>query len=97
MALYRHPRQNALKTGTTAPGAKLYFYAPGTTDAKGVYEADGDALANPVVADANGIFPAIYGFGPYKVVMEDANGSTLWTEDNYYLDDSPDAQTSRIL
>lgn len=97
MALYQNPRQNALKLGQTAPGAKLNFYEPGTTTAKGIYDADGNALSNPVVADSNGIFATIYGFGPYKVVMTDSNDSTLWTEDDYYFDDSPSSQVSRLL
>lgn len=88
MAIYTSPWANALKDGNTAPGALLNFYEVGTTTAKGVYDEDGDALTNPVVADSNGIFAPIYGFGAYKVVLTDSAGTVLKTKETYTFDEA---------
>lgn len=47
---------------TTLPGAKLYFYAANSTTPVNTYADKQGAVANtnPVVADANGIFPPIF-------------------------------------
>lgn len=62
-------------------GAKLYFYATGTTTHQAVYADSGltTPLANPVEADASGAWPAIYmdGAKVYRIVMKDADGATL--------------------
>jgi len=61
--LFTLPKQVPISSsGNPYPGAKLYFYAAGTTTAQLVY-SDVDlttAHAQPVQADANGRFPAIY-------------------------------------
>lgn len=48
--------------GFPMPGAKLQFYQTGTTTPQNVFTSStlGVALPNPVVADAGGLFPAIY-------------------------------------
>jgi hypothetical protein len=65
-------------------GAKLYFYEVGTTTLKTVYsnKAETVALPNPVIADGNGRFPAMYISGLYKNVLTDNADSPIWTEDD---------------
>ena len=72
--------------GTTYPAALLYFYTTGTSTPKNTYSnADlliGNVNANPVVADANGLFGPIYlTSGDYKVILKDADANTIWTVD----------------
>lgn len=86
-ALFTPPRYAPMSgNGTSYPGAKLYFYVTGTTTPKDTYsDADLDPAhvnANPVVADANGLFGVIYlDSGDYKVILKDASDNTLWTVD----------------
>ena len=86
-ALFAPPRYSPMSgNGTSYPAAKLYFYETGTTTPKDTYnDADLDPAhvnANPVVADANGLFGVIYlGTGDYKVILKDASDNTLWTVD----------------
>lgn len=70
-------------TGAPYPGMQVYFYSAGTTIAQPVYQ---DILkstphAFPVVADANGILPAIYLDDSlptnYRVVFRDALGALI--------------------
>lgn len=71
--------------GVPVSGAKLYFYQAGTTTDQAVYQDSGLTTphAQPVVADANGIFAAIYlSATTYKVVLKDASGVTIATYDN---------------
>lgn len=62
-------------------GAKLYFYASGTSTPQSVYsdEALTTPLSNPVTADAAGAWPSIYVDQAltYRVVIKDADGNTL--------------------
>lgn len=66
-------------------GAKLYFYEPGTTTDRTVYQDDGlsTAHAQPVVANSAGLFAAIYldDSLEYKVVAHTADDVELWTVD----------------
>ena len=64
-------------------GAKLYFYETGTSTPKNTYSDQGDttANANPVIADANGVFSDIFISGQYKVVLKDKNGTQIWEAD----------------
>lgn len=74
-------------------GAKLVFYATGTSTLKTIYSEAGLSvpLANPVTAVSSGagaIYPDIYLDGIYKVVQQDdsgtagvADGVVLWTRD----------------
>ena len=86
-ALFTPPRYAPMSgNGTSYPGAKLYFYVTGTTTFKDTYsDADLDPAhvnANPVVADANGLFGVIYlESGDYKVILKDASDNVLWTVD----------------
>ena len=57
-------------------GALLYFYVVGSGTPKNVYTtaAATTAHANPVVADAKGVFDAIYLSGDYDWVLQNKNG-----------------------
>jgi len=72
--------------GDPIPGAKLYFYAAGTTTPQSTFSDSGLTTpnTNPVVANARGEFGAIFlqSFD-YKVVCTDADDLTLWERDNY--------------
>ncbi|UXO93936.1 tail spike protein [Pseudanabaena phage Pan3] len=69
------------------PGAKLYFYATGTTTKQPVYTSSAltTQLPNPVVANAAGKFPAIYlnDALTYRCYIEDADGNELADSDPY--------------
>jgi len=70
--------------GNTLPGAKLYFYTTGTSTPKNTYSDAGLSVpnANPVVADANGLFGPIYlASGDYKAILKDSADVTVWTVD----------------
>lgn len=71
--------------GHVYAGAQLFFYQTGTTTLQTVYADSGATtpLSNPVVADANGLFPAIYlsNVLAYKTVLLSAAGATLRTTD----------------
>lgn len=71
--------------GNPYAGAKLYFYVTGTTTLQNTYSdsALSSANTNPVVADANGLFSAIY-LDPtltYKAVLKTSADVTIWTRD----------------
>jgi hypothetical protein len=74
--------------GNVRASAKLYFYQTGTTTLQNTY-ADAALSAvntNPVVADSNGLFPAIYlgdppTFVAYKGVLKTSADVTVWTAD----------------
>jgi hypothetical protein len=59
--------------GVGVPGAKMFFYAPGTTTKRPVYSTSAltTQLSNPVVADGAGRFPNIYldNALTYKIVI----------------------------
>ena len=85
MALFVLPRASAYGQNVISfPGAKLYFYEAGTLTAKTTYSDPGLTVANadPVVADANGVFDAIFLTGSYKVILKDSADVTIWTEDD---------------
>lgn len=81
------------------PGAKLYFYAAGTSTPQAVYSNTGltTPLANPVEANAAGVWPSIYldGALSYRLVLKDADGATL-DEQDPYLADIADAITGDL-
>lgn len=62
-------------------GARLFFYASGTSTPQPVYSSDAltTPLSNPVEADAAGAWPSIYldQSKTYRVVVKDASGVTL--------------------
>lgn len=65
--------------GDPAPGAKAYFYQSGTNTLRTVYTTEDATVAHasPVVADAQGVFPAVFATGACKVLITDAAGVTL--------------------
>lgn len=73
------------------PGAKLYWYISGSSTETDTF-ADNDLQvpnSNPVIADANGRFPAMYlNSGSYKYVLTDADDVTIVTRDPYIADAS---------
>jgi len=87
MDIFYLPKQVAVdSTGAPLAGAKLYFYQAGTTTPTDTYttSARSVAHANPVVADSEGVFDAIY-LGTtynYKAVLKTSGDVTVWTQDN---------------
>ena len=81
-----------LSDGSACNGCKLYFYEPGTTTLKTVYTDSGltTAHTNPVTAASSGRFDPIYMDGTYKVVLKDADGNTIDTNDNFSTGSSSD-------
>jgi hypothetical protein len=78
------PRLWALDAGISLPGALLETYESASSTPLATY-SDGNLSvlnANPVVADANGLFPAIY-LQPkaYKVILKTAAGATVYSQD----------------
>lgn len=71
--------------GNPMLSAQLYFYTQGTTNPANTYSDVSltAANANPVIADAGGLFGAIYldNSTTYKAILKDANGSTIQTLD----------------
>ncbi|WP_226781964.1 YncE family protein, partial [Oceaniglobus trochenteri] len=66
-------------------GAFLYTYEAGTTTPVNTFSNLGNTVANeyPVVADGNGVFPAVYlPGGTYKFRMTDPDGAILYEADN---------------
>ena len=83
------PYMQLLSSNAEAPAllasSELYFYDPGTTDARTVYQDSTllTAHAQPVVANSAGRFAPIYlPVGNYKVIHKDSSGNTIWTADN---------------
>jgi hypothetical protein len=87
-SLFTMPRAVGLDAGVSLPGAKLYFYeAGGAVVPKNTYsDADlavGHVHANPVVADADGLFAPIYVLpDAYYVQLTTAAGVIVWDQDN---------------
>lgn len=85
MSLFVYPRASAYGLNIKpSEGSELYFYEAGTTTDKTVYTDPDLSIAHPqpVPAEANGVFPAIYLTGTYKVVLKDPNGVTESTDDD---------------
>ena len=64
-------------------GAKLFFYATGTSTPASTFSdlAGSTANTNPVIADANGLFSDIFLSGTFKVILKDANDVQIWEAD----------------
>ncbi len=75
--------------GYTSPGARAAFYQTGTLTAVNVYSDEAGTIiaANPVIADADGTFPQRFVTEAVKVVVQNAEGATLYT-----LDPAPTVQ-----
>jgi len=79
------------------PGAKLYTYEAGTTTPKTTWNSADESTPNlnPVVADAEGIFPAIYGDGSYFIEIYNQDDTDLiYQEDNITSDPDGDDSSS---
>lgn len=70
--------------GAVLAGGFLFTYAAGTTTPQATYQdANGSAAnTNPVVLDAAGRANVWLAALTYKIVAQDANGVTQWTQDN---------------
>lgn len=84
--LLLQPRfRSLLADGTPNAGGRVYTYAAGTTTPLASY-ANATCTAsntNPVILDASGEAD-IWIPGPYKLVVQDANGVQLYSADNLY-------------
>jgi len=84
--LFRLPKVVPVdSSGSPYPGAKANFYATGTSTPQNTYtdSALTTPSANPVVADANGVFAPIY-LDPdltYKLTLTDSADVTIYTVD----------------
>lgn len=81
------PKARALADGVTAlPGAKLYFFTAGTSNALTVYQDSAGTTphAIPVVADSAGRFAPIYtpNGTAYKYELRDSAGTLIEQADN---------------
>lgn len=83
--------------GDRAPGALAYFYGAGTSTPYAVYQDADEATPheNPVEADGNGRWPAVFvPFGTYKYVIKTSGGVTLFTVDSVPNPAPVDLETS---
>jgi hypothetical protein len=84
--IFQLPKQTQIDSSVrVTPGAKANFYATTTTTPQDTYttSARNVAHANPVVADANGVFPAIY-LDPalqYKLTLTTSADVLIYTVD----------------
>lgn len=65
-------------------GGKMYFYEPGqTVTLKNTFSDSAGLIANtnPVILDANGFEPDIFGDGSYNVVLDSSLDVQQWTRD----------------
>lgn len=90
MTIFALPKQVAVTSvGLPYSLSKLYFYKAGTTTDQPVYTtaALNVAHAQPVVADAFGVFPTIYldynAPVDYRVQLKTVLGALIYDQDNY--------------
>jgi hypothetical protein len=86
-------------------GLKAFFYQPGTTTKQYTYTTSSLSVANsnPVQADSNGLFPAVF-LDPtlgYKIVIapstdSDPPSSPIFTQDSFYLPGSKVFQNTEL-
>ena len=65
-------------------GGQLFFFEPNaSTTPKDTFadSAETTANANPVILDANGFEPDIFGIGSYRIVLQNSNGLQQWERD----------------
>lgn len=96
------PKQRLLdNTGSVMPGGKVYTYQSGSSTPLATYsnEALSSANANPIVADANGFLPRIFGAKAtlYRVVIKTSADVTIYTEDNVAAVELTTASTATRL
>jgi hypothetical protein len=87
-------------TGTPLANAKLYFFLTGTSTPATVYAdlARTTPLSDPVVADANGMFPLIF-VDPdviYRVRLTNSANVQQWQEDGVPLQLFPQTEAERL-
>jgi len=79
----------AFSGGTFAPRAKVRFFLKGTTTPVTTHSDEALTTPNPVplVADASGRFPTVWGATgtEYKAVVTDENDNTIFTQDGVVL------------
>lgn len=85
-SLFVLPQQFLLNNvGALIPGAKAYFFAAGTSTAQTTYTEHtlSTAHSQPILADGNGRFPAIYldETLDYKVQITDSSDVEIYTQD----------------
>lgn len=75
-------------SGSLCTSPKLYHYAAGTSTLKNIWSDRGEitTLAQPFVGDANGVFN-FFADGLYKLVIKDSADNTLYTLDNFLIQD----------
>lgn len=83
--LFTLPRTVPIVSGAVSPGCKANFLLTGTSTPTDTYTDDALTTphANPVVADAAGVFAVIY-LDPkidYKLTLDDTNDALIYTED----------------
>jgi len=83
--LFQLPKQSPLVGGAASPGAKATFFLTGTTTKTNTFTDDAltTPSSNPVIADAAGVFEAIY-LDPdvdYKLQLDDTNDALIYTVD----------------
>jgi hypothetical protein len=86
MSIFHLPRAYGFDSnGDPISGARLYFYAAGTSTPKDTYSDSAltTANSNPVVANSAGLFgPIFLAEGGYKVVLTNAAEVELWSQDD---------------
>lgn len=84
--LFTLPARATDSNNAVLPGAKLFFYATGTTTPQDVYEGSDlvTPLPNPVVADSGGKFPAMYQdpAKTYRAILKSSDGSLTVFDDD---------------
>jgi len=77
-------QQFADSQGVPLAGGQVFFYVPGTTQAKFTYQDPGQTVpnTNPVILDAAGR-ATIWGTGLYREVLYDGNGVLIWDQLTY--------------
>ena len=70
--------------GDPLAGGQLWTYAAGTSTPLATYSDSAGTVpnTNPVTLDARGEAVVYWGAAPYKVILKDAGGATIWTVDN---------------
>ena len=85
--IFNNPRMQALNGVASLPGAKLEFFATGTTTNKDTFSdiglVAGNENSNPVIANGVGIFAGIFAedFSEFKATLRDKNDRLIWEQD----------------
>lgn len=83
-SLLPEPKQQFLNDiGSPLFGGKILTYAAGTLTPKATYQDQALTIANtnPVIANARGEV-VMYGSGSYRLILQDAFGTTIYDRDN---------------